>query len=138
MLSEEALGSNAIRVENVHERDGILGKGRSEDNHFPILAHLFDKLATVGSHLDENVGDSAFNIYRQHDISMLRYCERTMDKSFIDIQQQSFPTPDVLGLWAKKGIAWFNELVLLLITSLLLTVLRLYRLFCLSLFNLSQ
>lgn len=71
MLPEQSLRSHILLVKDVHKWNGILAQRRSEDDHFEVLAHLIDELATVRPHIYENVMDASLDIYGQNNVSLL-------------------------------------------------------------------
>ena len=64
MFAEQPLRGNPFRVQDVHQRDSILGETGSEDYHFKVLAHFFDELATARSYLDVDLASAALDIDR--------------------------------------------------------------------------
>lgn len=75
MLSEQSLRGYILLVENIHQRDGILGETGRENDDFEVLANLVDEFAAVWPHIYENVVDAAFDIDREHDISLVCFIE---------------------------------------------------------------
>lgn len=76
MLTEESLGSDVLLIQNVHQRDCVLGKGSCENDNFEVLADLIDELTAVGSHLHIDVVHATLNVYWKNNICLVGLVER--------------------------------------------------------------
>lgn len=75
MLSEQSLRGYILLVENIHQRDSILGETGRENDDLKVLANLVDEFAAVRPDIYENVVDAAFDIDRELDISLVCFVE---------------------------------------------------------------
>ena len=78
VLSEEPLRCNSLRIQDVHQRNGILGQTGREDDHLVVLAHLLDELLAARSHKHVDLAFAPLNVNGQHDVGVLRGRERAV------------------------------------------------------------
>ena len=71
MLSEKSLGSDFVLVQNVHERDGVLGQRSCEDYDFEVFRNLFDERDTAWSNKHVDVADATFNVDREDNVCLV-------------------------------------------------------------------
>ena len=104
MLSEEPLRCDTLRIKDVHERDSILRQTGREDDHFEVLAHLFDELLAARSHQHVDFALSPLDVDGEHYISVLCRRERTVDQRFVDVEDQSLAAAHWLSLRLKQVV----------------------------------
>ena len=102
MISEQSLRCYTLRIQNIHQRDGILRKTCSEYNDFKILANFDDEFATIRPDLHVDVASATFDIDWQHNICLVCRRERRMDKGLIDIKNKRLSASQGLSLWLQE------------------------------------
>ena len=85
MLTEQASCSIAIWVHHVHQWVGILGKRGCKDDDFKDLGHLLQKVLRSGPLHDENVRNTAFDIYRDGVVWIAHQIKLTVNKRLIEV-----------------------------------------------------
>jgi len=102
MFTEQPLGCDSARVQDVHQGDSILGETRSEDDYFVILAHLLDEFATARSHLDVDLASTPLNIDWKDDVRLFSRRERGMDQGIVNVKDQGFAAVEEFLLRFQK------------------------------------
>jgi len=98
VFAEETLRRHSFRVEDVHERNCVFRQRRCEDDHFEVLADLFDELAAVGAYVHKDVGCPTLDVDWQNNVSDLSRRERRVNQGLVYVEQQSFATLESFGL----------------------------------------
>ena len=75
VLAEQALRGHPLRVEDIHQRVGILGETGCKDGHFIVPADFFDEFLAARPDLHVDVTLTPLDVDREHYISLLRWRE---------------------------------------------------------------
>ena len=104
LLSEQPLRSYVLRVELVHQGIGVLRQRGSVNDDFKVLAHLHDEFLTAWPYLDEDVVRAPVDVDRQHYVCLVRRIKRRVNQRFIDVENQSFHTTELLRLRTQQRL----------------------------------
>mmetsp|Transcript_44799 Transcript_44799/g.59494 ORF Transcript_44799/g.59494 Transcript_44799/m.59494 type:complete len:325 (-) Transcript_44799:719-1693(-) len=100
VLAEEPRCAVALGVHLVHQGVRILGKRGRVNDHFIILGHLLQEVLRARSLHHVNIGGASIDVDRDRVVGVPHLVELTMNESFIEVEYESFPTPNVLRLRA--------------------------------------
>ena len=78
MLSEQPLRGDTLRVEHVHQRDGIFAKTGGENYDFVVLAHFNDELTALWPHLNVDIAGSTFYVDWKNDVRLISWSKSRM------------------------------------------------------------
>jgi hypothetical protein len=95
----------------VHQRISVFRQRSCVYDYLVVVSHLLQEVLSSWAFLDINVADAAIYIYGDGVVGIGDLLELTMDEGLIEIQDESLPTFQVLGLWTKQASALLSVFI---------------------------
>ena len=88
MIAEKSLGGDPFRIQDIHERYGILGETCCEDDDLKVFTDFKNEFTAVRSDLDVDVAGAALDINWKDNICLISWTEARVNQSLINVEKQ--------------------------------------------------